>query len=199
VLFETGAIESPDNLRNMIEAVYGELGSDIPPALVDNADFSEGREHADTSAAKQNLLPLEDGYAGSASRNAAWNSDIAVPTRLGEAQTLFRLAYWIDGRLVPYAAKGAAGDIQLGWALSEVSVARRRCAGRGSVPSEVEQAAVEVEGQWRARGDAAVVLPLIGARSPHLFRLRHPAPAKETEAAYDPTCGLRVFARIDLL
>ncbi|QIG50138.1 CRISPR-associated helicase Cas3' [Nordella sp. HKS 07] len=162
VLFEAGTIRSPDNLRDLIESVYGAFDVEIPAALTDNADFSEGRESAETSQAKQNVLPLEDGYAGS--RNAAWNSDIAIPTRLGEPQTLFRLAHWQDGALIPYATAGASGNSMLAWALSEMSIARRRATGRGAVPTSVEQAALAIERLWREQGDAAVVLPIIDSR-----------------------------------
>lgn len=162
VLFEAGAINTPDNLRDLIESVYGSSNVEIPPALTDNADYSEGRESAETSQAKHNVLPLEDGYAGS--KNAAWNSDIAIPTRLGEPQTLFRLARWQDGALVPYGKTDAGGDPMLAWALSEVSVARRRATGRGAVLANVEQAAFAIERPWREHGDSAVVLPVIDGR-----------------------------------
>lgn len=162
VLFEAGAIRAPDNLRELIESVYGESGIVIPPGLTRNADASVGRESAETSQAKQNVLPLADGYAGST--NAAWNSDIAVPTRLGEAQTLFRLAHWRHGALVPYGTAEADGDPILAWALSEVSVARRRTVGRGAVPPDVERAALAIERPWREHGDTAIVLPVIDGR-----------------------------------
>lgn len=183
VLFEAGAINTPDNLRDLIESVYGELAVEIPPALTDNADFSEGRESAETSQAKHNVLPLEDGYAGS--KNAAWNSDIAIPTRLGEPQTLFRLARWQDGALIPYARADATGDPMLAWALSEMSVARRRATGRGAVPADVEQAALAIERPWREHGDAAVVLPIIDSRL-SLLNDRN----LTRGASYTPQCGL---------
>lgn len=188
-LFEAGAIESPDNLRNMIEAFYGASGADIPLALADNADSSEGRDHADMSAAKQNVLPLEDGYAGSAS--AAWNSDIAVPTRLGELQTLFRLAHWQNGSLVPYATVGAEGNDLLAWALSEVSVAQRRATGRGVVPVAIEQAASAIEQRWREVGDSAVILPLVEGHTLSLCK-HSDSGLRAVPAIYDPISGLRV-------
>jgi CRISPR-associated endonuclease/helicase Cas3 len=162
VLFDAGAINTPDSLRDLIESVYGASSVELPPALADVANFSEGRESAETSQAKHNVLPLKDGYAGS--RNAAWSSDIAIPTRLGEPQTLFRLARWQDGMLIPYGRAQADGDAMLAWALSEISVARRRATGRGTVPTEVEQAAIAIERSWREHGDAAVVLPIIDDR-----------------------------------
>ncbi|MGJ0507079.1 MAG: CRISPR-associated helicase Cas3' [Methylocystis sp.] len=181
-LFEAGALVSPDGVRGLIEAVYGEDARELVPlALQPNFDEMEGAAFGDASHAENNLLDFFAGYCGD---HRAWSSDIATPTRLGDEQTLFRLALWEDGVLRPYAEDP---DDFRAWALSEVSLRASRATGRGLHEQAIEGAAQAVEAVWRKAGDRAVVLPLLGAPFEGRVADRR---GLEKSASYDPRRGL---------
>lgn len=181
-LFDARALVSPDGVRGLIEAVYGEgAGDRVPPALQSNFDEMEGAAYGDASHAENNLLDFFAGYCGD---HRAWSSDIATPTRLGDEQTLFRLALWEHGALRPYAADR---DVFRAWALSEVALRASRATGRGLHEASIETAAQAVEAVWRKAGDHAVVLPLLG--DPFGGRVVNRRGVEMT-VSYDPRRGL---------
>ena len=190
ILFEKGAIVSPQGVKALVETVYGADARDrIPEGLRKNFDDNEGAAFGDSSHAENNLLDFFSGYCPG--DNKFWSSDIRKPTRLGEEQTVFRLAFWRDGRLRPYANES---DPMRAWALSEVSVSVRKATGRSASSPEIEMAASALEAKWREAGDGTVVLPLDGEGS---WRARGAKPAKNTvqpiDIHYDTICGLRLL------
>ncbi|MCC3246302.1 CRISPR-associated helicase Cas3' [Methylocystis sp. WRRC1] len=186
VLFDAAAIVSPEGVREMIETVYGaDAREKIPEGLRPNFDAMEGAAFGEMSHADNNLL---DFFAGYAADHRAWSSDVRTPTRLGDEQTIFRLAFWKDGSLRPYAEDP---DVFRAWALSEVSVRATRASGRGQYDDEVEAAARALEELWRRNGDSAVILPLIGgapwrANAGKAFK----GGVQPIVLLYDETCGL---------
>ncbi|WP_457798286.1 CRISPR-associated helicase Cas3' [Methylocystis sp. S23] len=153
-LFEAGAILSPDGVRGMIETVYGKGAEEtIPASLRPNFDAAEGRAYGEKGQADLNLLDFKSGYAAD---HRGWSDDVNTPTRLGEAQTTFRLALWRNGALRPYAIDAEEARA---WALSEVSIRAARASGRGACAAEMERAAAALEEIWRSHGDKAVILP----------------------------------------
>ena len=190
ILFEKGAIVSPQGVRALVETVYGAGARDrIPEGLRKNFDDNEGTAFGDSGHAENNLLDFFRGYCPG--DNKFWSSDIRTPTRLGEEQTVFRLAFWAKDGLRPYANDH---DPMRAWALSEVSVRVRRATGRGALAPEIETAASALEAKWRETGDGAVVLPLDGEGP---WRAGGAKPAKNTiqpiDIHYDTICGLRLL------
>jgi CRISPR-associated endonuclease/helicase Cas3 len=203
VLFAAGAIVSPAGVRPMIEAVYGRGALDgVPKGLEGRRLTAEGKAGAEKSMAKINLLDFASGYVP---ENGAWSSEIATPTRLGEARTILRLARIVDGQFRPWApvepssdttaAAGAARALDRAWALSEVSVRRYRVSARGRYDKAIEAAAAAIEAPWREMGSAAVLLPLIDDCGVPAARVQSGEAEKLREArlAYDPIRGV-VFA-----
>ena len=185
ILFETGAIVSPQGVRPLVETVYGAGARDkVPKGLQKNFDDNEGAAFGDMSHADNNLLDFFTGY--SRDDNKFWSNDTRTPTRIGETQTVFRLAHWEGGRLRPYASDP---DLIRAWALSEVSVSARRATGRGSYPPEIEAAAKVIEEKWQEVGDGAVVLPLDGNEP--WRALVSDGTGKEKPAFYNSRTGLQ--------
>lgn len=121
VLAKTGEIRTPEGLRDLIEAVYGD-GEDVPAALVDASQRAEGRAHGDAATANFAALKVGDGYHGDAH---GWVDDLRAPTRLGDAQTTLRLArVAADGALLPWCEMDGPAWKQ--WSLSEVRVRATR-------------------------------------------------------------------------
>lgn len=185
VLFDAAAIISPAGVREMIETVYGAGAREkIPEGLRANFDAMEGAAFGETSHADNNLL---DFFAGYTADHRAWPSDVRTPTRLGDEQTTFRLAFWEDGKLRPYADDP---DIFRAWALSEVAVRAARASGRGHYDPAIEAGAQAQEEIWRRNGDGAVILPLTEAEAGYVAALR--AAITEKQASYRKIDGLKI-------
>lgn len=125
-LFAAGAIETPGGVRGLVERVYSAEGmEDIPEPLQRASKDAEGRRSAERSIATSNLLDLRKGYGGNV---ALWTSDTITPTRLSDPVTVFRLGRMEADRIVPWCTADD-GDVRRSWALSEVSLSRRRATG----------------------------------------------------------------------
>ena len=113
----------PDGIRDLIGAVYDD---DFCPKTLEAAvDRARGAASAATGIARQYVLKIRDGYVG---ENLIWTSDVRVPTRLGDHQTVVRLGRVMPDQSISPWAEDPSGDLPIWhqWALSEVRVSRRR-------------------------------------------------------------------------
>ncbi|MGI8497248.1 MAG: CRISPR-associated helicase Cas3', partial [Gemmatimonadaceae bacterium] len=154
VLWRVGAIKTPGGLRDLVERVYG--SSDVPPSLSQIAVRAEGKESANAATATYATLKVTDGYEGSAH---AWLSDLRVPTRLADQQTVVRLArVRDDGALAPWAP--AEGPAWKTWALSEVRLSARRVPIGATAEPRYASAVEGARATWGRFERALPVLPL---------------------------------------
>lgn len=115
LLAERPSIRIPDDLREVIEYVFGEEASEeVPEALRESALRAEGQAGADASLARMNAISRSEGYRHSGSE---WWDESRTPTRLGEPSTTVRLARWDGKMLVPWRQ-----DQAYPWSFSEVRV-----------------------------------------------------------------------------
>ncbi len=135
VLFDTGAIDAPRDLRRLMESVYGVERLPAPEPLQRFDDEALAGRYADETIAKYNLLALDDGYV----RMQGWLDEDRKPTRLGEPTRILRLARIRNGNLAPWCVD-AGGEPS--WPLSEVGVPARWLEG------------VQVHPHWRERVEA---------------------------------------------
>jgi CRISPR-associated endonuclease/helicase Cas3 len=120
-LLQRGCIETPGGIRVLVEAAYDrDAPGAVPAGLAPAANRAEGAELAAAGIAFQNLLKVEEPYER---RAGLWEPDVRTPTRLGDAQIVFRLARDEDGVAVPWYPHEEA---RRAWALSEVSVRATR-------------------------------------------------------------------------
>ena len=129
-IFARAAFAVPDDLRPMIEAVYGESIESVPPGLEAAEIRGEGQEGKAKALGGFNVVDLAAGYGDLPSDLRA---DEDIGTRLGEATVTIRLARRKDGALVPWFRAG--GDAKLDWALSELRV-RKALWGAAAPPAE---------------------------------------------------------------
>jgi CRISPR-associated endonuclease/helicase Cas3 len=123
-LAERGRLLVPDDLREVVEHVYGgEAVDEIPPALEAGTLAAEGKRRADASVAAVNAIEFEKGYCPSGG-TSTWRDDVATPTRLGEPTTTVRLARLVAGEVLPWHDEGDHA-----WSRSEVSLRRTLVAG----------------------------------------------------------------------
>ncbi|MCL4768541.1 MAG: CRISPR-associated helicase Cas3' [Hyphomicrobiaceae bacterium] len=123
-LFRRGVLDTPGGVRGLIEDVYGpsEL-DDIPEVLRRASQASIGKDSAARSFANATLLKYDEGYGGC---RMLWTADTVTPTRFGDPVTVFRLGRVENGAIVPYYLDPSPNHA---WALSEVSLSRRRADG----------------------------------------------------------------------
>lgn len=125
-LFERRAIETPGGVRALIQDVYGYAPDDfngIPETLHRASRDAIGKDSAARSFANASLLNVREGYGGNLQ---LWTADTITPTRLGDPQTVFRLGKIDGGIIAPWYPDGHPARA---WALSEVSLSRKRASG----------------------------------------------------------------------
>ncbi len=119
-----GGWRAPEDLRGLIEKVYGKLEDmQTPTPLMQKENEAYGCEMGMRSSAGFTLLELKDGYCNKGS----WLNEALVQTRLGEPTVTLRLARIEGGAIVPFcdlaADKGGnARGTARAWALSELSI-----------------------------------------------------------------------------
>ncbi|WP_246285323.1 CRISPR-associated helicase Cas3' [Nguyenibacter vanlangensis] len=153
-LFRYGRIESPGDLRALIEqAGDADAPGTVPSGLM--ADSAQATEKAFAAgyAADRNVLSFDAGYTPD---TALWEREARTPTRLEDVEYVtVRLAIARDGVVVPWAIATetqALHDLReierhRAWALSEVSVPRYRLAACRPPPG-LEAAAAAARAGW---------------------------------------------------
>jgi CRISPR-associated endonuclease/helicase Cas3 len=159
-LHRARAIVTPDNVRALIEEVYGpDTLDDVPQPLHRASQDAQGAVFAAYSVANANLLDVARGYGGN---NTNWGIDTATPTRLGDPVTTFRLGVVADGRIVPYCW-AADRDARRSWALSEVSISQRKATGVPTPDAATEAMIARAKADWPEWEQEQPLLVLRGA------------------------------------
>lgn len=115
-LLGKGRLDTPQDLRPLIETAYGAGTDDLPELLRKGNDLSKGEEYGKQATGKGVTIRPSGGYAEVVTPSA----DEEIGTRDGEPSITIRLARFAGEKLVPLA--GPADGERLGWALSEVAV-----------------------------------------------------------------------------
>jgi CRISPR-associated endonuclease/helicase Cas3 len=116
-IFDRGAFRVPDDLRPMIEAVYGDRVEPVPAVLQGAEMKGEGKDSTAKTLGRFNVVDLAAGY-GALPPDLRCDEDIG--TRLGEETVTIRLARREGESLVPWFR--STGSVHLNWALSELRV-----------------------------------------------------------------------------
>jgi CRISPR-associated endonuclease/helicase Cas3 len=115
-LLDKGRLNTPADLRLLIETAYAEDTGDLPEILRKGHDVSAGVDYGKKAKAHRVTIRPADGYAAVTCPSA----DEEIGTRDGAPSITVRLARLAGDRLEPLAGLDAGAT--LGWALSEVSV-----------------------------------------------------------------------------
>ncbi|MCZ0942328.1 MAG: CRISPR-associated helicase Cas3' [Gammaproteobacteria bacterium] len=145
-LEQAGQIESPGELRRLMDSVYGEeADTELPEALQGAYWETEGRTGAERGVAITNLLNFTTGYLWD---GGAWDKDSRTPSRLNDdPQVTLRLARMHSGRIQPYAQDDAPSELWRAWRLSEVNISRRHV-GDEAAPPELAEAIGLARADW---------------------------------------------------
>jgi CRISPR-associated endonuclease/helicase Cas3 len=190
-LDNTPELVSPDDVRAMVEAVYGiDQVLPLPEELLPKADAQDGHGHAETAVAHQSSLSVAAGYG----RNANYEIEARALTRLGEPTTVLRLATRdVDGALVPWCDDVGRSERER-WQLSEVSV-RSSLVPPGVVSEDIDVRLSEGARESRDAGDDGAVLAVLSQAGDGTWEARLESPEKKWRRilAYSPTDGVRVL------
>ncbi|MBI5119394.1 MAG: CRISPR-associated helicase Cas3' [Rhodospirillales bacterium] len=189
-LMERGALILPEQARDLIETVYDGDDGNAPQALQKKHLEAEGKGWGDRATANAHLLRPDKAYD---QPNAIWDDEIRIPTRLGEPQSLLRLARWQDGRLSPWCA----GDDAKAWRLSEVTMMRRYVAAEAPQQDPALINAIEqAKRHWPGPQDAALLIPLspgTDAWTGQALNGRN----QQVQLRYHPETGLEIGQKSD--
>ena len=155
-LLNRKCLSMPEDLRSLVEAIYGEGAEEQIPEVLKEATYgARNKEKSGASLAGFNKLKLEKGYTYPSAEN--WNDNI--PTRLGEDDTTVALACQTeDGKLIPYASKAPCHK----WSLSQLNVPQYEWNKvRERIPSELREKINELQKE-QATLRWVKVLPLLG-------------------------------------
>ena len=178
-IFSMGTLATPDNLRPMIEAVYGEAVEAVPVGLKAAEIRGEGQEGKAKAIGAFNVIDLGSGYGQLPSDLRA---DEDIGTRLGEPTVTIRLARRENGDLVPWF--GAGGATRFDWALSELRV-RKALWRDAKAPPEDAPLLERMTRDW-TEWERSIVLVEIGVDG----RIR----VQNGDFHYSPIVGLRRIA-----
>lgn len=131
-IFERSAFRVPDDLRQMIEAVYGDRVEPVPAILQGAEIKGEGKESTAKTLGRFNVVNLATGYGA---LPCDLRCDEEIGTRLGEETVTIRLARREREAIVPWFCSN--GGTRLDWALSELRV-RKAFWGAATAPGEDE-------------------------------------------------------------
>ena len=152
ILQERKAFAVPQDMRNLIEYVYGGE-AELPEGLDPRAIEADGNRRAQASTAALNKLCLKDGYTKS-TMEVCWD-EASTPTRLGEEMITVYLAKWVENKLQAWVQGEHA------WRMSSVAV-RAFYGKKAIVPPEIPAAESEAcREQLPAKGKWGVLLPLV--------------------------------------
>lgn len=140
LLIDKGRLDTPQDLRQLIEAAYATDERDLPAALHAGHRDSLGRIYGEKTIGANTVIHPQNGY----SALIAPSNDEEIGTRLGERQVTLRLARISDGALVPLVRRAGADD-QLNWPLSEISLRANWLARHAGspAPEPADQALVD--------------------------------------------------------
>lgn len=116
-LLGKGRLDTPGDLRRLIETAYDMQDDDLPLALRPGHANSVGTTYAERAQGARNTVTPAAGYI----ELTAPSADEDIGTRLGEKSLTVRLGRRDGDALVPLCRRPGADD-GLNWALSEIAV-----------------------------------------------------------------------------
>jgi CRISPR-associated endonuclease/helicase Cas3 len=186
LLADAGCIETPSQVRELVERVYEPDESDLPPALTAAALKAAGQQRADAAIGRMQVIEFAEGFHGD---GRGWTDDQRVATRLDSGSRTLRLGRMApNGRVVPWRA--LPGPDWKSWALSEVRVSSRRVPPTVQPPTEWARAVDEVRAAWGRFEQDLPLLVLQVAESGWSGQLSR-SDGKAVGFTYDNVEGLR--------
>jgi len=184
-LSERGTIRIPEDLRELIESVYGESAVDrIPAELAPSNARAEGKALSDRSVARLNAIKLATGYT---CQDGQWADESKTPTRLGDPSVTIRVARWQDGEITPWCNQQTNA-----WPLSELKIAARLFSEPVIGNPDLQQAVDELRVTWPKATRHMQVLPFSKTQG-RWVASAHDARGRLVGFEYSPIVGLQIL------
>lgn len=149
MLAEKMQIQIPEDLRFLIEGVYGEgAAGSIPPELLATEINAEGKDKGEAALGNMNALNLEDAYQVTFNH---WQEDIYIPTRLGKPMVTIFLGKWNGNKIMPWFDHPTHP-----WDLSQVNI-REAMISKCNISDEIAE---EINSKLPNKGKWGILLPL---------------------------------------
>jgi len=175
----------PEDLRELIESVYGESAVDrIPTELAPSNARAEGKALSDRSVAQLNSIKLATGYT---CQDGQWADESKTPTRLGDPSATIRLARWQDAAITPWCNQESNA-----WPLSELKIAARLFSEPVLENPDLQQAVDELRATWPKAIRHVQVLPFSKTEGRWLATA-HDARGQVVRFEYSPAFGLQIL------
>jgi len=180
-----GAIRVPEDLRELIESVYGESAVDrIPTELAPSNARAEGKALSDRSVARLNAIKLATGYT---CQDGQWADESKTPTRLGDPSVTIRLARWQDGAITPWYNQETNA-----WPLSELKIAARLFSEPVLENPDLRRAVEDLRATWPRAIRHMQVLPF-SMTEDRWVSTAHDAHGRVVRFEYSPVVGLQIL------
>jgi CRISPR-associated endonuclease/helicase Cas3 len=152
-LAEKGKFTVPQDLRFLIEGVFGERSIEkVAQNLRIWEDKAEGDSMAKIDTANLNSLNFQEEYKRTLTQ---WVDDLITPTRLGEETVLIRLAKWDGKHLTPFFE-----DERYSWELSQVSVRKSKIKKAGNYEKKLEVEVKKILDSMPDKGKWSILIPI---------------------------------------
>lgn len=185
LLAEKGQFAVPQDLRFLIESVFGENSMEkVAPNLKIWEDKAEGESRAKIDAANLNSLNFQEEYKRTLTQ---WVDDLITPTRLGEEIVLVRLAKWDGKQLTPFFE-----DKRYSWELSQVSVRKSKIKKAGNYEKTLEVEVKKALNSMPDRGKWSILIPMFPAGNNEWIGVAVDEYDNEVQVHYNQKKGLSV-------
>lgn len=147
LLNKAGSLSMPNDARELIEGVYGDVSQDvIPEALLELVWKALGEDSGKLSMANLNVLKFSKGYCRASSTSGGWDDESRMPTRLGDDSVRIALVVSEGRGWRPYAESE-----EFGWDMSMVSVPKWQWKrAQEAIPAEMQASVEALKEEHRA-------------------------------------------------
>ncbi|AKB19751.1 CRISPR-associated helicase Cas3' [Methanosarcina sp. WWM596] len=185
LLAEKGQFTVPQDLRFLIESVFGERSIEkIAPNLRVWEDKAEGESRAKIDTANLNSLNFQEEYKRTLNQ---WVDDLITPTRLGEETVLVRLAKWNGKQLSPFFE-----DERYSWELSQVSIRKNKIKKAGNYENILEVEVKKALDTMPDRGKWSILIPMSQAGNNEWTGVALDEYNNEVQVRYNSKIGLSI-------
>lgn len=185
LLAERGQFTIPEDLRFLIEGVFGEHSIEtVAPNLRIWEDKAEGESRAKIDAANLNSLDFQEEYKRTLTQ---WVDDLITPTRLGEETVLVRLARWDGKHLTPFFK-----DERYSWELSQVSVRKSKIKKARTYEKTLEVEVKKALDSMSDKGKWSILVPMSPAGDNEWTGIAVDEYNHEVQVRYKQKMGLSV-------
>jgi CRISPR-associated endonuclease/helicase Cas3 len=179
-----GGWRMPDDARAMLEFVYDDSG-DVPDGLVDSENEHLGNDMSRRDMGKFSALSFELGYR----RDAQWDDDARVETRLGDESRTIYLARWSCEQLTPWC-----DDESFPWDMSSVRVRADQLASINAPTDSAREALNLLIADTSNRFDEhALILPMTQDENGQWTCVGVTAKNKPCKVLYSEHTGLEIL------